>query len=67
MVCDTLHLLKIWDDIPTDVVRAACDSFVPRMKEVVQAKEDRGRNEILPLHVILEKLLICFSETSRVC
>jgi len=32
------YIIKIWDNIPMDVVRAACDAFPKRLKEVIKAK-----------------------------
>lgn len=35
------HLIKIWHDIPMEVVRAACTSFFRRLKVVAQEKGER--------------------------
>lgn len=35
------RLVKIWDDIPDEVVRAACNSFYGRMRKVIHAKGER--------------------------
>lgn len=35
------RLIKIWDEIPEEVVRAACKSFYKRLRKVVQAKGER--------------------------
>lgn len=32
------HLTKIWDNIPMEVVRAACDDFEPRLRLIIKAK-----------------------------
>lgn len=34
-------LLKIWNEIPIEVVRAACNGFMTRMRKVVKEKGDR--------------------------
>lgn len=36
-----LLLMKVWDDIPMHVVRAACEAFPRRMKLVIQANGHR--------------------------
>ena len=35
------HLVKIWDDMPQEVVRAACASFDKRLKAVIKDKGER--------------------------
>lgn len=35
------HLIKIWDEIPLEVVRASCDNFFVRMKKVIAARGER--------------------------
>lgn len=35
------HLVQIWDDIPMEVIRAACDAFRKRLKAVIKEKGDR--------------------------
>lgn len=34
-------LIKIWDEIPLDIVRSSCFSFFERMKKVIAAKGER--------------------------
>lgn len=35
------RLLKIWDEIPIEVVRASCSNFFTRMKKVIAARGER--------------------------
>lgn len=35
------HLIKIWNNIPDDVVRASCESWEHRLRRVVKAKGER--------------------------
>jgi hypothetical protein len=35
------RLIKIWQEIPPDLVRAACNSFFVRMRKIIEIKGER--------------------------